>query len=69
MASLADPDAFLDGPPHDLLTELRATTPVAWQEMDGEPGFFAVLHHADVVTVARHPTLYSASTGGVVLAE
>ncbi len=67
MVSLADPDLFVDGPPHELLTELRATTPVAWQEMDGEPGFFAVLTHADVVTVARHPNLYSASEGGVVL--
>jgi cytochrome P450 len=69
MVSLADPDAFLDGPPHELLTELRATTPVAWQEMEGEPGFFAVLHHADVVSVARQPTLFSASTGGVVLED
>jgi len=69
MTSLADPDVFLDGPPHELLTELRATTPVSWQEMEGEPGFFAVLHHADVVNVARHPTLYSASTGGVVLED
>jgi cytochrome P450 len=69
MRSLADPDAFVDGAPHELLTELRATTPVAWQEMEGEPGFFAVLHHADVVSVARQPTLFSASTGGVVLED
>jgi cytochrome P450 len=67
--SLADPDTFLDGPPHELLAELRATTPVAWQEMDGQPGFFAVLTHADVVSVARQPNLYSASEGGVVLED
>ena len=41
--SLGDPDLFVDGAPHELLTELRATTPVRWQEMDGEPGFWAVL--------------------------
>jgi cytochrome P450 len=69
LTSLGDPDAFLNGPPHELLTELRATTPVAWQEMDGEPGFYAVLRHADVVSVARQPNLYSASTGGVVLED
>src|SRR3954466_11914830 len=69
LMSLADPDLFLAGPPHELLTELRATTPVAWQEMDGEPGFFAVLKHADVVSVARQPNLYSASEGGVVLED
>ena len=67
--SLADPDLFVDGVPHELLAELRATTPVAWQEMDGEPGFWAVLRHADVVTVAREPNLFSASEGGVVLED
>ncbi len=65
--SLADPDLFADGVPHDLLAEMRAETPVAWQEMDGEPGFWAVLRHADVVKVAREPNLFSASEGGVVL--
>jgi cytochrome P450 len=69
MASLGDPDLFLEGAPHELLTELRATEPVSWQEMEGEPGFFAVLTHADVVDVARHPNLYSASTGGVVVED
>jgi len=69
LTSLGDPDAFVAGPPHELLSELRATTPVAWQEMDGEPGFFAVLKHADVVSVARQPNLYSASEGGVVLED
>ncbi len=65
--SLGDPDVFVEGVPHDLLAELRATTPVAWQEMAGEPGFWAVLKHADVVRVAREPVLFSASEGGVVL--
>jgi cytochrome P450 len=69
VASLADPDLFVEGVPHDLLTELRASTPVAWQEMQGEPGFWAVLRHADVVTVAREPNLFSASEGGVVLED
>lgn len=68
-ALLADPDTFVDGVPHDLLAEMRRTTPVVWQEMDGEPGFFAVLTHADVVTVARSPDLFSASAGGIVLED
>lgn len=66
---LADPDSFVDGAPHELLAEMRRTTPVVWQEMDDEPGFFAVLTHADVVTVAREPNLYSASAGGIVLED
>ena len=64
---LADPDTFVNGAPHEALAELRRTTPVAWQEMEDEPGFWAVLRHADVVTVARDPARFSAEVGGVVL--
>lgn len=66
---LGDPNTFTDGVPHEALAELRRTTPVAWQEMDGEPGFWAVLRHADVVTVARDPERFSAERGGVVLED
>ncbi|WCO66918.1 cytochrome P450 [Iamia majanohamensis] len=68
--SLGDPSTFDDGVPHEALAEMRRTTPVLWQEMpDGQPGFHAVLAHADVVTVAREPVLFSASEGGVVLED
>ncbi len=66
---LADPDTFTHGVPHEQLEALRRTSPVAWQEMDGEPGFFAVLTHADVLTVSHEPTLYSASEGGITLED
>ncbi len=66
---LSDPSTFVDGVPHEALAELRRSTPVAWQEMDGQVGFWAVLRHADVVRVAREPTLFSASEGGVVLED
>jgi cholest-4-en-3-one 26-monooxygenase len=65
--ALWDPDGFATGPPHDLLDELRRTHPVYWQDMPGEPGFWAVLTHGDLTAVAREPVLYSASEGGVVL--
>jgi cytochrome P450 len=67
--TLADPDLFANGPPHDLLAELRQTQPVVWQEMEGQRGFFAVLRHADVVHASRHPTLFSASEGGITLED
>src|SRR5262245_24099303 len=67
MIELWDPDAFVDAPPHEFLAELRRTQPVYWQDMPDEPGFWAVLKHADVTTVAREPVLFSASEGGVVL--
>jgi cytochrome P450 len=66
---LSDPDTYLDGPPHEYFTELRASEPVHWQPMDGEPGYWAVLSHADVERVARAPKLFSSATGGVVLED
>jgi cytochrome P450 len=66
---LADPDTFVDDVPHEALAELRRTDPVHWQTMDGQPGFWAVLRHADVVHVARHPEIFSSSAGGVVVED
>ena len=67
MPALWDPDVFVGGAPHEFLAELRRTQPVYWQDMPDEPGFWAVLTHADLTAVAREPVLYSASEGGVVL--
>jgi cytochrome P450 len=64
---LANPDAFVNGVRHDALAVLRRSDPVHWQPMDGEPGFWAVLRHADVAHVARHPEIFSASEGGIVV--
>jgi hypothetical protein len=66
---LANPDTFVNGVPHDALTELRRTDPVHWQPMAGEPGFWAVLRHTDVAHVARHPEIFSASEGGFALED
>jgi cytochrome P450 len=63
---LADPDTFVQGPPHEALAELRRSDPVHFCEMD-DGGFWAILKHADVVKVARSPGLFSASEGGVVI--
>ncbi|GBG37275.1 cytochrome P450 [Mycobacterium montefiorense] len=66
---LANPDTFVNGVPHDALTQLRRTDPVHWQPMAGEPGFWAVLRHADAAHVARHPEIFSSSEGGFVLED
>ena len=65
---LSDPDLYLAGPPHELFAELRRTDPVHWQPT-ASGGFWAVLRHADVEHVARHPLLFSSSAGGVVLED
>lgn len=66
---LADPDTFVAGVPHEAFAELRRTDPVHWQPMDDQSGFWAVLRHADVVHVARHPEIFSSSAGGVVVED
>ncbi|MGX1809989.1 cytochrome P450 [Nocardia sp. NPDC055321] len=62
-----DPQLHVDGPIHEIFADLRRTDPVHWQDMPGEPGYWAVLRHADVSYVARNPRLFSAEIGGVVL--
>ena len=62
-----DPDLYVDGPIHEIFAELRRTDPVHWQEMPGEPGYWAVLKHSDVAYVARNPELFSAEQHGVIL--
>lgn len=62
-------ETYVNGPPHELFTRLRSESPVVFQEMDDEPGYWAVLRHADVVHVAKHPEIFSASEGGVVLED
>ena len=66
---LYDPDGYVAGPPHEALEHLRRTEPVYRQAMPDGTGYWAVLTHADVVHVARHPDLFSASEGGVVLED
>ncbi len=69
MIDLSDPDTYLGGPPHDYLTELRATDPVHWQPMDESGGYWAILKHRDVETVARQPLLFSSAQKGIVLGD
>ncbi|WP_405491559.1 cytochrome P450 [Nocardia sp. NBC_00511] len=62
-----DPELYLSGPIHQIFADLRRTQPVYWQDMPGEPGYWAVLKHADVSLVARNPRLFSAEREGVIL--
>jgi len=64
-----DPDTYVDGPPHEVFAELRRTDPVHWQPMSDGGGCWAILRHADVSHVAKHPSPYSASLGGVVVED
>ncbi len=62
-----DPDWYLTDEVHATFDRLRATERVHWQEIPGDTGYWAVLSHPDVVTVARNPELFSAALGGIML--
>lgn len=66
---LYSPDTYVDAPPHAAFERLRAEDPVHWQPMPDGTGYWAVLRHADVTNVARHPKVFSAELGGVVLED
>src|SRR3954465_13360684 len=66
---LYDPDGYVAGPPPEPSARLRREQPWSRQDMPDEPGYWAVLRHADVVHVARHPLEFSAAKGGVVLED
>ena len=66
---LADPETFAAGVPHEALAALRRKDPVHWQPMADEPGSWAVLRHADVVHVARHPEIFSSHAGGIIVED
>ena len=56
-SSLCDPDAYVDGARRTRCSpSCAARNPVYWQDMPDEPGYWAVLKHADVVHVAREPS-------------
>lgn len=66
---LAHPDHYTDGIPHAALAQLRRRNPVVWVDepvvgaFTGGPGFWAVLGHAQVSHVSRHPADFSSWRG------
>lgn len=68
-SAIARPETYVSGPPHELFERLRLQQPVVWVDMEDQDGYWAVLRHADVVHVSRHPEIFSASEGGVVVED
>ena len=76
MASdLSDPDAFVDGVPHQTFDEHRTDDPVRWLEATprhgiapGE-GFWSVTSHAHVSEVLRRSDVFSSYAKGIRMEE
>jgi cholest-4-en-3-one 26-monooxygenase len=68
---IASHEAYADGVPHELLTRLRHETPVFRHRAtaDFPTEFWAILGHADVVTISRDSGTYSSAAKGCLMAE
>lgn len=66
---LYDRAQYADGAPHALLAELRRTSPVHWQDIPGQAGYWTLLRHADVAWASRHPELLSSELGGITVED
>ena len=65
---LSDPTTYVDGPPHDYFEYLRGHEPISRHRRSGDGAdYWAVVRHADVVEVSRHPEVFSSEAQGVVL--
>jgi cytochrome P450 len=73
--TILNPDTYVDAVPYAALARLRRESPVVWldePEVDGwpaGPGFWAVLRHADVRHVLRHPEIFSSQLGATQIRD
>lgn len=58
-----DLDLFAAGHPHHIWRALRAQAPVYWHERPGQPGFWLVTKHADVLRVSRDTRTFVSQRG------
>ena len=69
---VVDREAWAEGPPHELFSELRGACPVHWSEdipdFPDEAGYWSVTTAEDVRTVSRDWQTYSSELGGVTAA-
>lgn len=66
--NLADPDLFVQGPPHDIWKLLRQEAPVHWNrgwEQAGitVPGFWSITKYDDIIAISRDPQTFISGQG------
>ncbi len=66
---VSEREQWLEGPPHELFSQLRAECPVHWtsriSEYPEEAGYWSVTRADDIHTVSRDFRTYSSEVGGV----
>ncbi|MFL2697743.1 MAG: cytochrome P450 [Gammaproteobacteria bacterium] len=60
---------FKEGQPHKIFTRLRNEAPIYWHEeqLDFEPGFWAITKHEDIIRISKDPQTFSSARGGHLL--
>lgn len=67
---VASPTVYAQGVPHAELAALRQHDPVHWHPWPGtRGGFWLLAKHADVVSVSKHPKLFSSQLGHIALED
>ena len=64
---LDDPERFARGAPHEVLSRLRAESPVVRHLEGNGPGFWAVTRHAEIVRISKDPETFSSALGTNIL--
>ncbi len=68
--TVADPQHWTDGPPHELFKQLRGACPVHWSPgvpaAPEDPGFWSITRAEDVQRVSRDWKTFSSNAGGAV---
>ena len=59
-------ETFINGQPFETFKKLRAEAPIYWHEenLDFEPGFWALTKHEDIIRVSKDPKTFSSAVGG-----
>jgi cholest-4-en-3-one 26-monooxygenase len=63
--NIHDPAQYASAVPHDKFTQLRASSPIFFQEEPDGPGYWAVMKHADITYISKNPQLFSSAMGGI----
>ncbi|MGZ8752058.1 MAG: cytochrome P450 [Acidimicrobiia bacterium] len=69
LADLNDPDAFVDGVPHETFAYWRAHDPVHWTEHPTAKPYWSVTTYDEVVAVSRDAEIFSSQLGGVFMMD
>ena len=66
---LTDPDAFVDGIPHEWFRLLRDQAPVHFTPEPAGRGFWSITRYADLVSASKDWRTYSSELGGTSLQD